>query len=69
MEKMLELELLRTLVTIANLHSFAATAVHLDKTQSAITQQMQRLEEKIGHPLFEKQGRQKQLTDHGQRLL
>ncbi|MDR2334261.1 MAG: LysR family transcriptional regulator [Burkholderiaceae bacterium] len=69
MEKTLELELLRTLVTIANQQSFAATAVHLGKTQSAITQQMQRLEEKIGHPLFEKQGRQKQLTDHGQRLL
>ncbi|QNP50269.1 transcriptional regulator LrhA [Diaphorobacter aerolatus] len=69
MEKMLELELLRTLVTIANLQSFAATAVQLGRTQSAITQQMQRLEDSVGHPLFEKQGRQKRLTDHGERLL
>ncbi len=69
MEKTLELDLLRTLVTIANLQSFAATAVHQGRTQSAITQQMQRLEEKVGHPLFEKHGRQKRLTDHGQRLL
>ncbi|WP_404826425.1 LysR substrate-binding domain-containing protein [Diaphorobacter aerolatus] len=66
---MLELELLRTLVTIANLQSFAATAVQLGRTQSAITQQMQRLEDSVGHPLFEKQGRQKRLTDHGERLL
>jgi len=36
--------------------------VHLERTQSAITQQMQRLEEQIGHPLFAKQGRQKRLT-------
>lgn len=69
MDKTLELELIRTLVTIANLQNFAAAAVQLGRTQSAITQQMQRLEDKVGHPLFEKQGRQKHLTDHGERLL
>lgn len=67
--EMLDLELLRTLATIASKSSFAAAAIQLGRTQSAITLQMQRLEEKIGHPLFEKQGRQKRLTDHGQRLL
>ena len=65
----LDLDQLRTLATIASRDSFAAAAVQLGRTQSAITQQMQRLEERIGHPLFEKQGRQKRLTDHGQRLL
>jgi DNA-binding transcriptional LysR family regulator len=30
---------------------------------------MQRLEEQVGHPLFEKHGRGKRLTEHGQRLL
>lgn len=65
----LDLEQLRTLVAIARQESFAGAAVQLGRTQSAITQQMQRLEEKIGHALFEKQGRQKRLTDHGQRLL
>lgn len=65
----LDLDLLRTLVVIASQGSFAAASVQLGRTQSAITQQMQRLEEKIGHALFEKQGRQKRLTDHGERLL
>src|SRR5256885_15744504 len=65
----LDLDLLRTLAAIASHDSFAAAAVQMGRTQSAITQQMQRLEEKIGHALFEKQGRQKRLTDHGQRLL
>ncbi|MGD6613480.1 LysR family transcriptional regulator, partial [Xanthomonas citri pv. citri] len=65
----LDLELLRSLVAIVQHESFGAAAVQLDRTQSAITQQMQRLEEQIGHPLFEKRGRQKRLTDHGERLL
>ena len=64
-----DLELLRSLAAIVAHESFAAAAVQLGRTQSAVTQQMQRLEEQIGHPLFEKRGRQKRLTDHGERLL
>ncbi|MEO8118827.1 MAG: LysR family transcriptional regulator, partial [Rhodoferax sp.] len=65
----LDLALLRALVAIQEQDSFAAAAVHLGKTQSAVTQQMQRLEDQIGHALFEKQGRHKRLTPHGQKLL
>lgn len=65
----LDLELLRTLAAIDAQGSFAAAAVHLGRTQSAITHQMQRLEAQIGHALFEKQGRGKRLTAHGARLL
>ena len=65
----LDLDQLRTLAAIASQESFAGAAVQLGRTQSAVTQQMQKLEERIGHALFEKQGRQKRLTDHGQRLL
>jgi DNA-binding transcriptional LysR family regulator len=65
----LDLELLRSLCAIASHESFAAAAVHLGRTQSAVTQQMQRLEELVGQSLFEKHGRQKQLTDAGRRLL
>ena len=64
-----DLELLRSLAAIVAHESFAAAVVQLGRTQSAVTQQMQRLEEQIGHPLFEKRGRQKRLTDHGERLL
>jgi DNA-binding transcriptional LysR family regulator len=65
----LDLELLRSFAAVVSQHSFAAAAVHLGRTQSAITQQMQRLEAQIGHPLFAKQGRQKRPTEHGERLL
>jgi len=65
----LDLELLRALVAIEEQGSFASAAVHLGKTQSAVTQKMQRLEDQIGHPLFEKKGRNKRLTPHGQKLI
>ena len=67
--KTLDLQLLRVLVAIEAHNSFAGAAIHLGKTQSAVTQQMQRLEDQIGHPLFEKQGRHKRLTLHGKKLL
>lgn len=65
----LDLELLRSLCAIASSDSFAAAAIQLGRTQSAVTQQMQRLEELVGQTLFQKQGRQKRLTAHGERLL
>lgn len=65
----LDLELLRTLVAIAEHTTFAAAADATHKTQSAVTQQMQRLEEQVGLPLFDKQGRSKRLSPHGQKLL
>ena len=65
----LDLDLLYTLTLIANKGSFAAAAVHLGCTQSTITLQMQRLEERVGYALFEKQGRQKRLSEQGRRLL
>lgn len=67
--KALDLTLLRTLASIDEQGTFAGAATQLDLTQSAITQQMQRLEDQIGHPLFEKHGRQKQLSPHGKKLL
>lgn len=65
----LDLTLLRSLTAVVTRGSFAAGALQLGKTQSAVTQQMQRLEQQVGHAIFEKHGRQKQLTDHGRRLL
>jgi DNA-binding transcriptional LysR family regulator len=65
----LDLELLRTFVAIVDQQSFALAAEHVHRTQSAVTQQMARLEEQLGVALFEKVGRSKQLTKHGVRLL
>ncbi|WP_447922629.1 LysR substrate-binding domain-containing protein [Achromobacter aegrifaciens] len=65
----LDLDLLRTLTAIARHETFSEAANRLHKTQSAVTQQMQRLESLIGQPLFEKQGRNKALSSHGRRLV
>jgi DNA-binding transcriptional LysR family regulator len=65
----LDLDLLRTLAAIDQARSFSAAAERLHKTQSAITQQMQRLEGIVGLPLFEKQGRNKLLSPHGRKLV
>ncbi|MYZ43504.1 LysR substrate-binding domain-containing protein [Schauerella aestuarii] len=65
----LDLDLLRTFVVVARTGTFSEAAVKLHKTQSAITQQMQRLEAVFDRPLFEKHGRNKRLSSHGTRLV
>lgn len=65
----LDLGLLRTLVTIERTNTFSGAAHALSKTQSAVTQQMQRLEDQLGCTLFVKKGRQRILTAQGQELV
>ncbi|MGX9935306.1 LysR substrate-binding domain-containing protein [Advenella kashmirensis] len=72
----LDLGLLRTLVTVEKTNTFSGAAQVLFKTQSAISQQMQKLEQQMGYPLFQKKGRRlvltmqgKQLAEYGRRLL
>lgn len=65
----LDLELLRTFVAVVDGQSFAAAAQAVSRTQSAVTQQMQRLESNLGKPLFRRVGRHKQPTADGQQLL
>jgi len=65
----LDLELLRTFVAIVERESFAAAAESVHRTQSAVTQQMQRLEAQLGKTLFHKKGREKRLTEDGLKLL
>ncbi|MBJ7221363.1 MULTISPECIES: transcriptional regulator LrhA [unclassified Brenneria] len=65
----LDLDLLRTFVAVADLNTFAAAAVAVRRTQSAVSQQMQRLEQLIGKELFARHGRNKLLTEHGIQFL
>jgi DNA-binding transcriptional LysR family regulator len=67
--RLLELELLRTFVAVVDRQSFALAAEQVHRTQSAVTQQMARLEEQLGVALFQKVGRSKRLTEYGVRLL
>lgn len=61
----LDLDLLRTFVAVADLNTFAAAAAAVCRTQSAVSQQMQRLEQLVGKELFARHGRNKLLTEHG----
>lgn len=65
----LDLDLLRTFVAVADLNTFAASAAAVCRTQSAVSQQMQRLEQLVGKELFARHGRNKLLTEHGIQLL
>ncbi|MDC9621866.1 transcriptional regulator HexA [Xenorhabdus sp. XENO-7] len=65
----LDLDLLRTFVAVADLNTFAAAAAAVCRTQSAVSQQMQRLEHLVGRELFARHGRNKLLTEHGLQLL
>ncbi|TWI51010.1 DNA-binding transcriptional LysR family regulator [Pseudomonas duriflava] len=66
----IETELLRTFIAIADLGGFTRAAEAVNRTQSAISMQMKRLEEDIlQRPLFERDGRHVRLTAEGQVLL
>lgn len=65
----LDLDQLQTFVAITDTGSFTKAADEVFRTQSAVSMQMRRLEERIGKPLFEKDGRSNRLTSEGERLL
>lgn len=65
----LDLDQLATFIAIADTGSFTRAAEEVHRTQSAVSMQMRRLEERIGKPLFQKDGRINRLTEEGERLL
>ena len=48
---------------------FTRAAEVVNKTQSAVSMQMKRLEERLERPIFARDGRASKLTEDGQRLL
>ncbi|MEA3535830.1 LysR substrate-binding domain-containing protein [Rhizobium sp. CC-YZS058] len=69
MSSPLDLDQLQTFVAIADTGSFTRAADRVFKTQSAVSMQMRRLEERIGKALFTKDGRGNRLTLEGEKLL
>lgn len=65
----LDLELLRTLVAFADTGSFKTAALHVFRSQSAVSMQMKRLEGLTGQTLFERRGREVVLSDAGLTLV
>ena len=69
MTAMLDIDQLRTFIAISETGSFTKAAEVVNKTQSAVSMQMKRLEERLERPIFARDGRASKLTDDGQRLL
>ncbi|MCT4656847.1 MAG: LysR substrate-binding domain-containing protein [Cohaesibacter sp.] len=69
MNALLDLDQLRTFIAIAETGSFTRAAEQVNKTQSAVSMQMRRLEERVGQVIFVRDGRQSRVTDAGIRLL
>ena len=66
----IDAELLRSFVAIADHGGFTRAAEAVNRTQSAVSMQMKRLEEDVlQRSLFERDGRQVKLTPEGQVLL
>lgn len=61
----LDIDALRTIVTAQQLGSFNRAAAQIGRSQSAVSQQIHKLEEQIGEPLFRKHGRGLALTNAG----
>ena len=66
---MLDFELLRAFVAVAESGGFHRAAERLNATQSTISQQIKRLELEVQRPLFHRTTRNVALTDDGEMLL
>lgn len=69
MEQLLDLRQVRTFVEVAHTRSFTRAASQLHYAQSSVTAQVQALESDLGLPLFNRLGRQVELTDAGRQFL
>lgn len=69
MAHLIDVDQLKTFVAIADTGSFTRAADVVHKTQSAVSMQMKRLEERLGRTIFERDGRHSKLTEDGERLL
>ena len=64
----LDLDQLQSFCAIADCGSFTEAARRVNKTQSAVSMQIKRLEERLGHSLLARDGRSVTLTVHGEAL-
>ncbi len=66
---LLDLDLLKTLVAIAETGNFSAAADVVFRTPSAISMQVKRMEELLGRSMFKRDSRSVTLTEDGEMLL
>ena len=66
---MLDLELLRSFVTVVDSGGFTRAGERVHRTQSTVSQQIKRLEDDVGQPLLNRNGKDVTPTEAGERLL
>ncbi len=65
----LQIEYLRTFIALAETKGFTRTGVQVNRSQSAVSMQIKRLEDEIGTALFERTGKTVTLTTQGHILI
>ena len=66
---MLDLELLRSFVCVVDSGGFTRAGERVHRTQSTVSQQIKRLEDDVGQPLLNRNGKDVTPTEAGERLL
>jgi DNA-binding transcriptional LysR family regulator len=66
---MLDLELLRSFVSVVDSGGFTRAGERVHRTQSTVSQQIKRLEDDVGQPLLNRNGKEVTPTEAGERLL
>jgi DNA-binding transcriptional LysR family regulator len=66
---MLDLELLRSFVSVVDAGGFTRAGERVHRTQSTVSQQIKRLEEDVGQSLLHRDGKDVRPTEAGERLL
>src|SRR6201988_699390 len=69
MNALIDVDQLRTFIAIVETGSFTKAADIVHKTQSAVSMQMKRLEERLDRSIFSRDGRALKVTEDGERLL
>lgn len=67
--QLLDLALLRSFSIVARTGSISLAALEVGRTQSALSMQMHRLEDQVGHTLFHRSGSGVRLTASGEKFL
>src|SRR5688500_7809866 len=66
---MLDLELLRSFVSVVDSGGFNRAGERVHRTQSTVSQQIKRLEDDVGQPLLNRTGKEDTPTEAGEQLL
>lgn len=66
---MLDLDLLRSFISVVDAGGFTRAGERVHRTQSTVSQQIRRLEEGFGRPLLHRDGKPIRPTEEGERLL